>query len=185
MADKYNKLEPKVPKEVLYSLIGFVVIIIALFIIITPTNPEKIYSAYRTTKVTSDFTEDHPFYELSYKQLTKKISSEKFVFVFIGAPDSEAAVAYIGAFQKYFESYDVEQYVDYIYYYNPTEDDDNFAALQESYEEFTTSKFQAALFINGEYTTKFYSNGVSDAKLMNRAVSDFYKEAVEAIEATA
>jgi len=184
MADKYNKLEPKVPKEVLISLAAFVVIILALFLIIKPTNQDKIYSAY-SADANSDFTEDHPFYELSYNQLTRKLDSDEYVFLFIGTPDSSAAVAYIGTIQKYYEELGIDEYAKYIYYYNPTDDDDNFLELQDTYEDLTSTTFQLVLFINGEYSTRFYSNGTSDTQLMNRATKDFFDDAIAAIEEAA
>ncbi len=185
MADKYNKLEPKIPKEVIFSLIGFVVIIIALFIIITPSNAQRIYQAFEATDVNDSFTEDHPFYEVNANQLERRINSEDYVFVFFGTPDSDAAVAYLGTFQKYFENDDIDQYVNHIYYFNPAEDEDGFADLQETYDDLSSSNFQAALFINGEYAVKFASNGITDDQLINRAVNDFYQDSVDAIEAAA
>jgi len=182
MADKYNKLEPKVPKEVKYALLGFVALLIALFFIIKPTNQEKVYSAFAFVTTSSDFTEDHPFYEVSYKKLMKKIESEDYVFVLIGSPESEETAAYIGAYQKYFENENVDDYVDYIYYYNPTDEEDNLTTLSEDYEMVEYLNNQLVLFIDGEAVVAFEANGTTDEQLMNRATRDFFEDAIAAIK---
>lgn len=185
MADKYNKLEPKVPKEVIYGLAGFLILIVALFFIIKPNNQEKVYQAFSATTTSEDFTEEHPFYEVNYKQLMKKIESETYVFVFIGSPDNTASAAYIGAFQKYYESEGADAYTDYIYYYNPLDDDDNFEDLIDEFELVTTSGNQLLLFVDGLDTVAFEQNGTDDSQLINRASRDFFEDAVEAIEEAA
>lgn len=182
MADKYNKLEPKVPKEVLYGLAGFFILIVALFFIIRPNNQEKVYQAFSTVTTSEDFTEEHPFYEVSYKQLMKKIESETYVFVFIGSPDNTSSAAYIGAFQKYYESEGADEYAEYIYYFNAIDDLSGLNDLSEDFELVDGSGNQLVLFINGEDSVAFEENGTSDSQLINRASRDFFEDAIEAIE---
>ncbi len=184
MADKYNKLEPKIPKEVIISLSIFLVVVVALFFIIRPSNQDKVYTAFSGAEsVSADFTEDHPFYEVNYKQLVRHIENDEIVFVFIGTPDNAAAAAYVGAYQKYYESEGASEYADYIYYYNPVDDDDNFLELRETFEgDVTTSQNQLLLFINGEVSTVFVSGGTTSEQVINRAARDFFEDAVLAIE---
>lgn len=180
MADKYNKLEPRVPKEVLYTLIGIVVIAIVLFLLTIPSRQEKLYNEF-SANANSDFTEDHPYYEITYKQLVDKIENDEYLFVFIGSPDNSTSQTYIGAFQKYYEELNVSQYVDHIYYYNPTGDDDNFYQLQEDVYEVSTLSTQMLFFINGEVQATFVSQGTSDTQLVNRAAKYFFDDAIAAI----
>ena len=65
---KYNALEPQVSKWT-YIIIGFVIVlIIGLLIGLQPSNQEKIKIFVNYDLVANDdFTEDHPFYEVSYR----------------------------------------------------------------------------------------------------------------------
>jgi hypothetical protein len=182
MADKYNKLEPKVPKEVIYALIGFVVIVLALILIIRPTDSEKFYNEFSAQTVTDDFTEDHPFYELTYKQLVKKLEDEENMVVLFGSSTSEVTVAYIGSYQKYYESTGMNEYSEYIYYFDVSDNADDFEELLETYEDLTTSTNQLVLFIDNEVSVQFVSNGTADSQLINRASRDFFEDAITAIE---
>ncbi|MFA6801108.1 MAG: hypothetical protein WCR19_03265 [Acholeplasmataceae bacterium] len=182
MAKKYNKLEPKVPKEVTYSLLGFLVVVIVLFILLIPSKQEKFYALYSDV-ATDDFTEDHPFYELSYKKLIDKLENDEYVILFIGTPTSTTAYTYIGAFQKYYEQLEVSEYVDYIYYFDPTEDEDNFVELMDQYDDIAYSAEQLILFIDNEVSVQFTANGTSDTQLINRAAKKFFDDALEAMDA--
>lgn len=182
MANKYHNLEPKVPKEVIYALIGFVVIVLALILIIRPSASEKFYNEFSAQAVTSDFTEDHPFYELTYKQLVKKLENEENVIVLFGSSASDVTVAYLGSYQKYYESLDVDSYSEYIYFFDIGDNSDEFAELVDTYEDVTASTNQLILFMNNEVAVQFTSNGTTDAQAINRASRDFFEDAILAIE---
>ena len=114
---KYNSLEPQVSKWT-YIIIGFVfVLIVGLLIGLQPSNKEKIFASYDAVS-SEDFTEDHPFYEVSYrsslfnKGLDKILENEEVVFLYVGYNGCAPCNAHIGAFQKYFYSENLDDVVD-------------------------------------------------------------------------
>ncbi|BCR36212.1 thioredoxin family protein [Mariniplasma anaerobium] len=184
MADKYTKVKPKVHPITITAIVGFFVLIVALIIILQPTNRESIYNAYSPYS-TNDLTEDHPFYEVNYKStLFKKglksiIEDEALVFVYIGSPDCTSCQAHIGAFQKYYESLEMDQYVDTIYYLNPSEDLDQFEDFVLDYEGVKETTPQLIVFQDGEILYQFEVVSAEDSQLLNRSVRDFYEDVID------
>lgn len=184
MADKYTKVKPKVHPITITAIVGFFVLIIALIIILQPTNRESIYNAYSPYS-TNDLTEDHPFYEVNYKStLFKKglktmIEDEDLVFVFIGSPDCTSCQAHIGAFQKYYDSLEMDTYVDTIYYLNPTENLDQFDDFVADYEGVAESTPQFIVFQDGVILDQFVVQTGEASQLLNRTVRDFYEEVID------
>lgn len=184
MADKYTKVKPKVHPLTISAVVGFFVIIIALIIVLQPSNEKSIYNAYSPFS-TNDLTEDHPFFEVSYKStLFKKglkaiIEDEALVFVYVGSPDCTSCQAHIGAFQKYYDSLGMNDYVDTIYYINPSSIGDQFNDFVTDYEGVEEVTPQLIVFQNGEILDQFEVVSAEDTQLLNRSVRDFYEEVID------
>ena len=187
MADKYSKVKPKIHPLTISAIVGFFVLVIALIIVLQPTNKDLIYSAY-SPYATNDLTEDHPFYELNYesslfkKGLKKVIEDEELVFVYIGSPDCTSCQSHIGAFQKYYDQLEINAYTDTIYYLNPTSDLDKFADFIFDYEGVEDTTPQFIVFQNGEILYQFEVVSATDTQLLNRSVRDFYEDVIDLLE---
>jgi hypothetical protein len=183
MADKYNKLDPKVHPLTYVSIIGFFVLIFGIIFALQPTNKELIYLAYEPT-ATSDFTEDHPFYQVNYEStlfkvgLEKLITKNEIVIVYIGYSGCASCQKHIGAFEKYFYSENFDEVVSTIYYLNVLEDGEGFVKMQQEYTTVTTSTPQLLVFKNGEIIANFTVVSTEDTQLLNRSVRDFYRDAI-------
>jgi thiol-disulfide isomerase/thioredoxin len=184
MADKYTKVKPKVHPLTISAIVGFFVLIIALIIVLQPTNRESIYNAYSPFS-TNDLTEDHPFFEVNYKStLFKKglkaiIEDEDLVFVYVGSPDCTSCQAHIGAFQKYYESLEMNDYVDTIYYINPSSSLEQFNDFVTDFEGVQEATPQLLVFQNGEILYQFEVVSAEDTQLLNRSVRDFYEDVID------
>jgi thiol-disulfide isomerase/thioredoxin len=183
MADKYNKLAPKVHPLTYVSIIGFLVIVFGIIFALRPSNEELIYLAYEPT-ATSDFTEDHPFYQVQYESslfkvgLDKIIDKNEIVLVYIGNSTCASCQAHIGAFQKYFYSQNFDDLVSTIYYLNTSEDLDGFSVFSDGYLEVTDLTPQLLVFQNGVVIQSFTPVSTEDTQALNRSVRDFYDEAI-------
>lgn len=188
MADKYTKVEPKISPITIISIIAFFVISISLIFILQPSNEALIYAAYEKT-ATSDFTEDHPYYQVTYdgslfkKGLDTIIEKDEIVALYIGSPDCPSCQQHIGAFQKYYESENFSDYVSKIYYLNPIEDSQGMTELTSQFEEVLTVTPQFIIFQNGEVLATFEPESAEDTILINRSVRDFYEDVILAINA--
>lgn len=186
MADKYTKVEPKIHPLTLFTIIGFLVVVIGLIFIFKPQDDTVIYAAYQAT-ATSDFTEEHPFVTVSYdgnlfkKGLDKIIAKEEVVIVYIGSAECPSCQAHIGAFQKYFTSEGFDDYVSQIYYLNANNDLEGVTTMSELYPEILVETPQLVVFKDGEVVATFSPVSGDDAILINRSVRDFYREAVLAV----
>jgi len=183
MADKYNKVAPKVHPLTYVSIIGFLVIVFGIIFALRPSNEELIYLAYETT-ATSDFTEDHPFYQVQYESslfkvgLDKIIDKNEIVLVYVGYSACQSCQAHIGAFQKYFYSQNFDDVVSTIYYFNVQEDIDGFTDFRVDFPEVLESTPQLLVFQNGVIIQTFTPVSTEDTQALNRSVRDFYDEAI-------
>jgi len=188
MADKYTKVQPKVHPFTISAIIGALVIVIALIIVLQPSNQQVIYNQYELY-ATNDLTEDHPFYEVNYKSsLFKKgldniIEDEELVFVFISSPDCTSCQAHIGAFQKYFEELGMSDYIDLIHYYDPGKSVVQFENFRTEYEGVAESTPQMIVFQNGEILTQFEPVSGEAGQALNRSVRDFYEDVIDLLDA--
>lgn len=183
MADKYSKVAPKVHPLTYVSIIGFLVIVFGIIFALKPSNEELIYLAYEAT-ATSDFTEDHPFYQVQYESslfkvgLDKIIDKNEIVLVYVGYSGCESCQKHIGAFQKYFYTQNFDEIVSTIYYLNIQEDADGFAALRVDLPEVLESTPQLFVIQNGVIIQSFTPVSTEDTQALNRSVRDFYDEAI-------
>ncbi len=186
MADKYNKVAPKVHPLTYVSIIGFLVIVFGIIFALRPTNEELIYLSYEAT-ATDDFTEDHPFYQVQYEGTLFKVGLEKIiekneiVIVYVGYSGCESCQKHIGAFQKYFYSQNFDDLVSTIYYLNTLEDTEGLTLFQTDFPEVLASTPQLLVFQNGVIVYSFTPISVDDTQAINRSVRDFYDEAIALI----
>lgn len=183
---KYNALEPQVSKWT-YIIIGFVIVlIVGLLIGLQPSNREKIFASYDLV-ASDDFTENHPFYEVSYKSslfnqgLDKILENEEVVFLYIGYNGCASCNAHIGAFEKYFYSENVDDVVDQIYYFNATSNEKDFYALYDNVLGIGEETPQLLLIINGEIQLSFTVQSADNTQLINSSVKAFFIDALEEI----
>ena len=183
---KYNALEPQVSKWT-YIIIGFVIVlIIGLLIGLQPSNQEKIFVNYDLV-ANDDFTEDHPFYEVSYrsslfsKGLDKILENEEIVFLYVGYNGCQSCAAHIGAFQKYFFSENVDDVVDRIYYFNATSNEKDFYALYDNVAGIGEETPQLVLIINGEIVKSFTVQSADNTQIINSSVRTFFIDALKEI----
>lgn len=188
MADKYTKVQPKVHPITISAIVGFFVLVIALIIVLQPSEKEVIYNQYELY-ATNDLTEDHPFTKVEYKStlfkkgLDKIIPEEELVLVYIGAPSCTSCQAHIGAFQKYYESLNFSEYVDEIKYYDPSLNPTQFENFIAAYEGVAETTPQLIMFQNGEILYQFEVVSAEDTQLLNRSVRDFYEEVIDLLNA--
>ncbi|MCK9236355.1 MAG: hypothetical protein WC225_05730 [Acholeplasmataceae bacterium] len=179
MADKYPKIKPKVHPITISVIIGAVVLITALIIALQPSNSKRIYQSYHTS-ATRDFTEDHPFYEVNYKSslfkkgLDKILDQNEVVLVYIGSPTCTSCVGHIGAFQRYYNSTNFNQYVDKIYYYSPGHSPKQFETFMSDHPLVLNQTPQLILFVDGEVAMQYQVGSTEDSQVLLRSVRDYY-----------
>ena len=190
--DKYSKVQPKIHPLTYAGIIGFFVIVLGLILIFQPSPSEIIYDSYTAAPVqnsTGGFTEDHPFVEVTYKGglfkrgLEKIIEKDEIVFLLISTPSCPVCTQHMGAFQSYFFSREMTDFVDRIYYLNPLTDAKGFETLQSTYEDIGNFTPQLIVFKNGEIVEMFEVVSNTVVSDMNRSVRDFYVDVRARLEA--
>jgi len=186
MSDKYNKITPKVHPYTLAAIVGFFVVMIGLIFVFTPSNQEKIYTSYKNVAEGSFFTEDHPFYEVTYdgslfsRGLKRIIEKDDVVVLYIGNVNCPACLSHIGAFQEYFSVEGMDDVVKHIYYLNTLEDPNGFKKLFEAHQLITANTPQLVVFKDGEIIATYAAPTVipptqTQAQAINSAVRLFYR----------
>jgi hypothetical protein len=192
MADKYSKVTPKVHPLTVAIIAGFFVVIIGLILIFTPSNQEKIYDAYKSGSNTNFFTEDHPFFEVTYKGslfrrgLERIIEKEEIVVLYIGTTSCAACLKHIGAYDHYFDLEKMSDFVDRIYYLDSATDLNGFKELFENYQQITAATPQLIVFKDGEILATYTAPTTipptqTEAQAINSAVQLFYRNVVSTL----
>jgi hypothetical protein len=179
MADKYKKVTTKVHPLTYVGILGFIIVIVGLILIFRPTEQEKIYASYINMENIDKeaFTKDHPFDQIKYKStlfnkgLEDVIDEKEYVLLYIGTPACAACVNNIGAFQYYYEQYEMDNYFDRIYYVNSSEDVSGVRTLNEEYQQITDTTPQLIVFQDGEILTVLTFNNTN----VNQNVFLFYQ----------
>ncbi len=179
--DKYSKVEPQISKGVIIGIVSFVVVMLALLILSTPNNQQKVYNAYKPYVTSTYFTKDHPFYMLSTKELNRKIDKDDVVILYIGNEQCPACVQSIGAFQRYFNSEGMNEHVTYVYYINPVLDIDGFNALMAKHAQIQDVTPQLLMFINGEIVLTYQAPAETTEQSINQAARRFFVDAIKLI----
>jgi hypothetical protein len=183
---KYNSLEPQVSKWTYIIIATVMVILIGLLIGLQPSNRDKIFASYDLV-ANSDFTEDHPFYEVSYRSslfnqgLDKILEQEEVVFLYVGYNGCQSCVAHIGAIQKYFYGENVDDVVDQIYYFNAVKNEKDFYALFDNVTGITEETPQLVLIVNGKIVKTFTVQSADNLQLINSSVRQFFVDALKEI----
>ncbi len=181
MADKYNKVEPKISIGILVSILTVVAVAVILVIIAIPSNSEKIYLSYMDT-ANEYFTEDHPYYEVDASKVERMISRDDTFILFISSPDCATCQDHIGTIQRYFESTGAQEQFDRIYYLNPLEDPTAFTRLVDANDNISSATPQMFVFVNGEIAESFDSTLSTSDQTRNTNVRTFFEDAIAALE---
>jgi hypothetical protein len=187
MAKKYNPLEPQVSKRTYIIIISVLVVLLALIFILAPSNKTKIYNEYKAF-ATDDFTNEHPYYEITYKNgLFKKglksvLAKEEVVLIFVSNSRCQKCVTHIGAFEKYYNQLNVDEQINKIYYYNSTKSAKDFKNFQDNVYGVSTESPQMLLYVNGEIKKRFIFDDNTSSQSINRSVKDFYLDVLDIIK---
>jgi hypothetical protein len=187
MADKYNKVKPKVHPITYGSITLFLLIVLAVILFVGPSDSEVLYNTYlySGTALPETFTEEHPFVEINYESgflglsrgLEKTIEKEDVVLLFIGSETCEACVSHIGAIQKYFYEEGVDELVDTFWYFNPANQLEEFEELTVNHPDIGQTTPQIILFVDGAVVATFTASA-TDEQGINRTVKAFFKDDV-------
>lgn len=186
MAKKYQQVKPKVPKEVLFGLIGVFVILIGLFVLTLRSNEERIFDAYSVTAAT--VTEEHPFYEVSYEGsllndgLKDILESERLVLLYLGSPLCSFCVSTIGHVETYFYREGFDAYVDQVYYYQDNVGEDitsDRQAMLDDIPGIARSTPQLVAFLDGEIILEYTQ---PQDENYARAVFNFFTDLERALD---
>lgn len=188
--DKYNQNQATIHPITWAAIGGFFVVILALLLIFSPNNQERIYNAYTAYGVT-ELPKDHPLYQVDYegglfkKGLEDIIEKDEVVVLLIGFAACPGCQSHVAPLSKYFESTGMNEYVDRIYYLDTTKDLNGFEKLAATYPEIVETTPQIILFINGELV-KLYTPDQADTSTetaINRNMRDFFEDSIDLINA--
>lgn len=182
MADKYNKVEPKVSLGILISLAAFIVVALTLILIALPSNRERIYTSYEATANLDYFTEDHPYYEINASKVEKYINRGDTFLLLISSSDCTSCQSHIGTIQRYYESTGADALLDQIYYYTPKDDAEGLNRLMELSPDILDLTPQLILFVDGEVVLSLDANLSTTEQTKNTNVRSFFEDAIALIE---
>jgi len=180
MAKKYQQVKPKVPKEVLFSLIGVFVVVLGLFLLTLRTNEQRIFDAYDVTAAT--ITEEHPFYEVSYEGTLFNegfkdiLNEERLVILYLGSPLCSFCVSTIGEVEKYFYRQEFDSFLERIYYYSDFPSNDitsDRQAMLDDFPEIERTTPQMIAFLDGEIIQEYQQ---PQDENYARAVFNFFED---------
>ncbi|MCK9493760.1 MAG: hypothetical protein M0Q00_05280 [Acholeplasmataceae bacterium] len=118
MAKYYNKLQPKL-KPWPFVVIGAILLaFVLLVVLLTPSKHERFYNVYTTNG--AEITKDHPFVEISYKTLMKKIDSEEKLLVYFGYASCQVCLSEIKYYESELTTQEVNEFITSIYYVDVT-----------------------------------------------------------------
>ncbi len=181
MADKYNKVEPKVSTGILVSIAAVVVVVLILVFVAIPSNAEKIYNAYEET-ADEYFTEDHPFYGINGNQLDRYIDNDDTFLLYISSADCVSCQEHIGTLQRYFESTGADDVFENIYYFDTAEYPNAFLDLADTISAINSTTPQFILFVDGELELTLNANLSTTDQTRNTNVRTFFEDAIAAVE---
>jgi hypothetical protein len=134
-----NKVQFKWTKELIFFLIGFVVLIGIMIYCLIPTAKQSFYNTWYTSS--NNLLLDNQFEDASYDKLKKKIDNKERVYVFYGYDGDDTSKTDLGILDHYTNKYvgtnaDTHYDIDKIYVYNAKE-----AATLNSDDEKAVAKF--------------------------------------------
>jgi hypothetical protein len=194
MADKYNRVEPKVPPMTIAILVTIALVVLAIIIFMRPSDAEQIHAEYTVTART-DLTEDHPFKSVEYedgflgfrKGLKSIIEDETNVLVYIGHAECPSCLSHVAPYESYFYGEGVDAYFDHIYYYSPLDELSTFESFQADFEEIRSAVPQLVLFVDGKVEAMHELPEVPEGEepteqQINQQVKAFYLDVLELLE---
>jgi len=185
--DKYNAVEPKIHPITLAAIILSVISVFVLVIVSQPSNSETIYNAYEPYVTSEYFTEDHPFYQITYNGslfkdgFEKVVEKEEVVVLYLGFQTCPACQTTVGPIQRYFNSTGFSEVVNRIYYINPTVDTKGATDLTAAFPAIGVSTPQLIVFQNGEIIASYQYPENGDSVQINRSVREFFEGALTTI----
>ncbi len=143
-----NKVTFKWTKELIFFLIGMVVVLGIMVYCLIPTKERSFYNKWYTSS--NSLQLDNQFEEINYKQLKKKIDNKELVYVFYGLDTDDTSKTNIGTLDYYTNlnkssNSDTHFNVGTIYVYDATEaseldkDDEKKVAKFDEKEEYFNS----------------------------------------------
>ena len=143
-----NKVTFKWTKELIFFLIGMVVVLGIMVYCLIPTKERSFYNKWYTSS--NSLHLDNQFEEINYKQLKKKIDNKELVYVFYGLDTDDTSKTNIGTLDYYTNlnkssNSDTHFNVGTIYVYDATEaseldkDDEKKVAKFDEKEEYFNS----------------------------------------------
>ena len=143
-----NKVTFKWTKELIFFLIGMVVVLGIMIYCLIPTKERSFYNKWYTES--NSLQLDNQFEEINYKQLKKKIDNKELVYVFYGLDTDDDSKTNIGTLDYYTNlnksiNSDTHFNVGTIYVYDATEaseldkDDEKKVAKFDEKEEYFNS----------------------------------------------
>lgn len=143
-----NKVTFKWTKELIFFLVGMVVVLGIMIYCLIPTKERSFYNKWYTSS--NSLQLDNQFEEINYKQLKKKIDNKELVYVFYGLDTDDTSKTNIGTLDYYTNlnkssNSDTHFNVGTIYVYDATEaseldkDDDKKVAQFDEKEEYFNS----------------------------------------------
>ncbi|MFU8793295.1 MAG: hypothetical protein ACNA7K_04645 [Acholeplasmataceae bacterium] len=142
------------------------------------SNKASIYDSYKDT-ATSDFTENHPFYQVNYKDrlfgrgLESIIAEEDVVIIFIGFATCPACQQHIGVFERTFYSEGMDHYTDTFYYHNIVADQAGYEAFRLAHTQVLGSVPQLLVFREGIFMGSYSPSEIMQP--IDMAVRDFFR----------
>lgn len=94
-----NKVTFKWTKELIFFLIGMVVVLGIMVYCLIPTKERSFYNKWYTSS--NSLQLDNQFEEINYKQLKKKIDNKELVYVFYGLDTDDTSKTNIGTLDYY------------------------------------------------------------------------------------
>jgi hypothetical protein len=185
--DKYTKVEPKIHPITLAAIILSIISVFVLVIVSQPSNSQTIYKAYDPYVTSEYFTEDHPFYQVTYNGslfkngFEKIVDKEEIVVLYLGFQTCPACQATVGPIQRYFNSTGFNEVVSKIYYINPTIDIKGATDLSADFPAIGVSTPQLIVFQNGQIIASYQYPENADAIQINRTIRDFFEGALTTI----
>lgn len=189
-----NKVTFKWTKELIFFLIGMVVVLGIMIYCLIPTKERSFYNKWYTSS--NSLQLDNQFEEINYKSLKKKIDNKELVYVFYGLDTDDTSKTNIGTLDYYTNlnkssNSDTHFNVGTIYVYDATEaseldkdDEKKVAKFDEKEEYFNSIKSsnikndisletysQLWIFENGELV--FSSQDIADDSQASAQGADF------------
>lgn len=139
MARKNKYKKPEVSPWMFVGVITFIVAIIGLILILTPSEKSLFYKNYtENLAFQEEYKEDfkkNVFKKISVKNVSKKAEKNEMFFLYIGSPRDAESAEYIGEYDHYFKELELKGN---IFYIDLVGDDESVKTLNSLGVNYTT-----------------------------------------------